>query len=216
MPSRRVRQHVNPLQSSYFEIPLDPLPFPPGAPIEVELGSAEAVFLFGRAQEQPTGFYVGVEIRREMVVKANAAAEKLGIADRVTSVFANMSCDLPRLFPARGVARFFVNFPDPWWKSKQQKRRVVSDELVSAMLDRLAPDGEIHVATDIFDIALDAMGALEQRPELVNLAGPWSFLKASPFGARSRREEQCLGDGSPIWRVAFGVKRTRAADLRAL
>jgi tRNA (guanine-N7-)-methyltransferase len=216
VPSRRVRQHVNPLQSSYFEIPLDPLPFPPGAPIEVELGSAEALFLFGRAQEAPRGFYVGVEIRREVVVKANAAAERLGLAGQVTSVYANMSCDLPRLFPAGGVARFFVNFPDPWWKSKQQKRRVVSDELVTAMLDRLSPDGEIHVATDIFDIALDALALLEQRPGLENLAGPWSFLKQSPFAAQSRREEQCLAEGTPIWRVGFRRSRARPADLRAL
>jgi tRNA (guanine-N7-)-methyltransferase len=203
VPSRRVRQHVNPLQSSYFEIPLDPLPFPPGAPIEVELGSAEALFLFGRAREQPQGFYVGVEIRREVVLKANVAADREGLGDRVRSVFANMSCDLPRLFPAGGVARFFVNFPDPWWKSKQQKRRVVSEELVSAMIERLTPDGEIHVATDIFDIALDALALLEQRRGLANLAGSWRFLKASPFAARSRREEQCLAEGTPIWRVGF-------------
>lgn len=211
MPSRRVRQHVNPLQSSYFDIKLDALHVPAGVPVEVELGSAEAWYLFSRAREAPQRFYVGIEIRREVVEKANQAGHKQALTN-VQSIFANMSCDLPRLFPPGRVARYFVNFPDPWWKTKQQKRRVVSPELVNDMMETLAPDGEIYVATDIFGIALDAMAALEDvgSERLVNVAGPWSFMKNIPFAARSRREDQCLSEGTPIWRLGFRKQLTAA------
>jgi tRNA G46 methylase TrmB len=66
----------------------------------------------------------------------------------------------------------------------------------------LVADGEIHVATDIFDIALDAMGALEQAG-LHNLNTPWSFLRQSPFAARSRRERHCEELGIKIWRLGY-------------
>jgi tRNA (guanine-N7-)-methyltransferase len=197
----RIRQHVNPLRADLLEIPLSPLALPAARPVEVELGSAEAQFLFERAAEAPERCYVGIEIRRELVAQANRHGRQAGL-DQVQSVFANISVDLPRLFAPASVARFFVNFPDPWWKQRQRKRRVVNEELVAQLLVLVAPEGEIHVATDIFDIALDAMAALEQAG-LHNLQAPWSFLRQSPFAARSRRERHCEELGLKIWRLAY-------------
>jgi tRNA (guanine-N7-)-methyltransferase len=200
----RIRQHVNPLKSNFFEIELPRLDLPAGRPIEVELGSAEAYFLMERALESPDRSYVGVEIRRDMVDFANGEATRRGLA-QVTSVFANMSVDLPRLFAEGSVSRFFINFPDPWFKHRQRKRRVVEESLVDQMFPLLAPDGEIHVATDIFDIALDAMAVLERETprRFRNMHEPWSFLPRSRFTAQSWRERHCEGEGLRIWRLAY-------------
>jgi tRNA (guanine-N7-)-methyltransferase len=145
----RIRQHVNPLKSDFFGIPLEALALPAGAPVEVELGSAEAWFLMDRASEEPAGHYVGVEIRRELAWEANAESARRGLAN-VQCVFANMTVDLPRLFAPASVRRFHLNFPDPWFKKCQHKRRVMSPQLVRDLATLLAPDGEVHVATDIF------------------------------------------------------------------
>lgn len=200
----RVRQHVNPLKSNFFQIPLSAPALPAGMPVEVELGSAEAYFLMDRAREEPTTSLVGVEIRRELVDKANEECARAGLAN-VRSVFANISVDLPRLFGAGQVRRFFLYFPDPWWKSKQHKRRVMAPELVPELVSALAPGGELHVATDIFELALDAMALLESEGAgaLANLAGPWTFLRESPFAARSRRERQCEDEGVRVWRLGY-------------
>lgn len=197
----RIRQHVNPLRADFLEIPLPQLQLPADVSVEVELGSAEAQFLLERAAEEPSRCYVGVELRRELVEQANRRCQQMGLA-QVSSVFANISSDLPRLFPPASIARFFVNFPDPWWKQRQRKRRVVNEELVEQLVLLLAPEGEIHVATDIFDIALDAMGALEQAG-LRNLNAPWSFFRQSPFAARSRRERHCEELDIKIWRLGY-------------
>jgi tRNA (guanine-N7-)-methyltransferase len=201
--SKRVRQHVNPLKSNFFTIAPAAVASRAGVPMEVELGSAEAWFLMDRAKEEPAADYVGVEIRRELVDKANDECARVGLG-QVRNVFANISVDLPRLFQPGQVRRFFVNFPDPWWKTKQQKRRVIDGDLFVALYRLLEPGGEIHVATDIFDLALEAMAELEMQPgQYQNLRAPWSFLPTSPFAARSRRERQCEGDGSRIWRLAY-------------
>ncbi|HEY0708810.1 MAG TPA: hypothetical protein VGG33_18525, partial [Polyangia bacterium] len=183
----------------------DEVPVPEGAPLEVELGSAEAWFLMGRAREAPAAHYVGVEIRRELVDKANEECLRQGLP-QVKSVYANMSVDLARLFRPGRVRRFFINFPDPWWKSKQQKRRVIGPSLIEGLYELLEDDGEIHVATDIFELALEAMAALESevpRRRFRNLRAPWSFWPESPFAARSRREVQCEGEGTRIWRLVY-------------
>jgi tRNA (guanine-N7-)-methyltransferase len=196
----RIRQHVNPLKSDFFGIPLAALELPAGRPVEVELGSAEAWFLMDRAVEVPHGHYVGVEIRRELAWAANDESARRGLGN-VHCVFANMTVDLRRLFAPTSVTRFHLNFPDPWFKKCQHKRRVMSPSLVADLEALLAPGGEVHVATDIFDIALDAMAELETR--FANVAGPWSFLRQSPFAARSRRELQCHDEGTRIWRLAY-------------
>ena len=200
----RIRQHVNPLKANFFQIAVEPPELPAGVPVEVELGSAEAHFLMGRAAEEPSRFYVGVEIRRDHVAAANAACERQGLR-QVRSVFANMSVDLRRIFPDGRVSRFFLNFPDPWWKARQQKRRVMSPELVAELFGLLVEGGEIYVATDVFDIALDAMAVLEgdSSQRFVNLREPWTFLRESPFTARSRRERQCEVEAIPIWRLGY-------------
>lgn len=206
MPSRRVRLQVNPLRSDYFTIAPSRIAVSPQRPLEVELGSAEAVFIMERAAAAPERDFVGVEIRDAIVEKANREAGARGLGN-VRSVYANMSVDLPRLFAAGSVSRFFLNFPDPWWKSKQHKRRVAEPTLIEHITTALADDGEVYVNTDIFEIALEAMFLLEQAPAFGNLAGAWSFLKQPLFAARSRREMQCLVEGATIWRLGYRKQR---------
>lgn len=212
---RRIRQHVNPLKSDLLEIDVAPVETPPGCRLEVELGSAEAHFLMDLARSDPTARFVGIEIRREVVERANRACLAAGLAN-VTSVFANMSVDLPHLFAPGSVHRFHLNFPDPWWKSRQQKRRVVSGALADDIHQALAPGGEIFVETDIFDIALEAMAVLEAEAprRFVNALVSWSFLPRNPFDARSRRERQCEAEGAKIWRLLYRkVSPARAGSL---
>ncbi|MES1206629.1 MAG: tRNA (guanosine(46)-N7)-methyltransferase TrmB [Pseudomonadota bacterium] len=199
----RVRQHVNPLKSDLLEIAGVPRVTPaPGQPLEVELGAAEAHFLLDRAAAEPGTLFVGVEIRRELVEATNSDCARRGVGN-LRLIFANMSVDLPRLFRPGGVRRFFLNFPDPWFKSRQHKRRVINPGLVAELGRALEPGGELWVMTDIFELALDAMAALETSPLYESATGAWTFARANPYGAKSRRERQCEQEGAPIWRLLY-------------
>lgn len=201
----KIRQHVNPLKSDLLRIAEVPRiePPPSGGWLEVELGSAEALFLIERARVAPEALLCGVEIRREMVTRADRLCAEAGVAN-VRNVFANMSVDLPRMFAPRSVRRFHINFPDPWWKSRQRKRRVIGRGLIDHLAVALEADGEVSVMTDIFSIALEAMAELEAEPgRFVNAREAWTFSARGPWGARSRREQQCERDGNRIWRLLY-------------
>ena len=49
------------------------------------------------------------------------------------------------------------------------------------------------------------MAALEARGDagFANAAGAWTFLRESPYGAKSRRERQCETEGVRIWRLLY-------------
>ena len=199
----RIRQHVNPLKSDLLDIADVPrVESGPGRALEVELGAAEAHFLIDRARTDAATAFVGVEIRRELVEAVNVACAAAGPAN-VRSVFANISVDMGRLFADGSVRRFFLNFPDPWFKSRQHKRRVIGPGLMAEIGRALAAGGELFVQTDIFALALDAMAALEADDGFTNVAGGWTFLRESPYEAKSRRERQCEGEGVRVWRLLY-------------
>lgn len=202
---RRVRHHINPLQTGYAGIL--PTNLPPqfehiALPLEVEFGCADAQFLFERAKQKPDAFYIGIEIRREMIRRVNKRAKEENI-NNVQGVFANLNHDLPALFGTEQIQRIFVNFPDPWFKKSQHKRRVVQPEWAMQAVAFLRPGGELFFQSDVFDLALDAMCVLEQTPGLRNVQGEWSFLCANPYQAQSLREVRVLEKGLPVWRILY-------------
>jgi tRNA (guanine-N7-)-methyltransferase len=200
----RHRLHVNPLKASYFERPAERLELPPGKDVEVELGCADAQFLFQRAERAPDIVPVGIEIREDLAVEVNARARRLGSPVRV--VFAHANLDFAGLFAPGSLARVYVNFPDPWFKRRHRKRRVMDAALAAAIAAALRPGGELFFQSDVWSVALDALAALEAEPRLRNQAGAWSFWKrGNPYGVRSRREEGCEEEGLPIWRLLFLV-----------
>jgi tRNA (guanine-N7-)-methyltransferase len=201
--ARRVRHHVNPLNTPLEKRQMPALALPADRTIEAELGCADARFLFERAPHHPGAHFLGLEIRKPLVEEVNlkAATEKL---DNLQAVFCNINLDLPTLVPNRALARVFVNFPDPWFKRRHQKRRLMNDELVTVIHDKLRAEGELFFQSDVFDLALDAMAVLEAASErFANVHGAWSFASSNPYGAKSLREVRCEERGMRIWRMCY-------------
>lgn len=199
----RIRQHVNP-NVTYFETFRGQRPaLDPARPLEVEIGCADAQFLFERAAIAPERQYVGLEIRDDLVAWVNRKAATLGAP--VTAVFCHAQKHLDAIFPPRAIDRVYINFPDPWFKRRHADRRMVDGELVRGLVPLLRAGGDVLVQTDVWEVAIEAMEAFERRDDaFVNLAGEWTFWRAgNPFGVRSWREQNAEETGLPIWRIRY-------------
>lgn len=199
----RVRQHVNPL-GLVFEAFRGVLPLiEPGREVELEIGCAEAQFLFERAEAYRDRLYVGLEIRDKLVAWVNDEAQARGLP--VHAVFCNANLHLRELFAPASVHRVFLNFPDPWFKKRHHKRRMIDEGLARDIHRVLVPGGELFFQSDVWDLVLETMDTFERLDDLyVNAAGSWSFWKqGNPYGARSWREAHCEEEGLPIWRIWY-------------
>lgn len=207
---RRVRQHVNPLGRGYIEpraLPVAwPAHLPADAPLEVELGCAEAQFCFQLARACPERCIVGLDIREKLIVRNERRAREAGLHNLVFG-YVNLSVDLDRVFGSGRVDRFHVLFPDPWFKARHHKRRVIAEPTLRVMRTQLRTGGELHFASDVYEVALEAMAELEDPAAadlgLRNLGGPWSFWRGNPFLAQSRREDTTLARGQRVWRMRY-------------
>lgn len=199
----RARQHVNPLGFSFEEFRGETPRLVAELPIDIEVGCAEAQFLFELAAADARRNYLGFEVRSHLVDWVNEQARLRDLP--VQAIFANANMHLRSQIAANVVSRVFLNFPDPWFKRRHRKRRMIDDGLARDIHTVLVSGGEVFFQSDVWAVALDAMAVFEQlSDQFVNLAGPWSFWRrGNPHGARSWREFHCEENSMPIWRLRY-------------
>jgi tRNA (guanine-N7-)-methyltransferase len=219
---RRVRQHVNPLAAHYLEPRAQPVRPPtelgPEPRIDVELGCADGQFSFQLARAYPERFVVGLEIRDKLVA-ANTVQARRERLRNLAFAYVNLNVDLDRVFEPCSVDAFHLLFPDPWWKPRHRKRRVIDPGMLEVICQLLRPGGELHLASDVFEVALAAMAEVEdpsaERLGLRNRLGPWRFWRGNPFPAQSRREDTTLARGQRVWRIRYGRESCSTAGRGA-
>lgn len=197
----RIRQHVNPTQLHFARFRGDRPPLDE-RPVELEIGCADAQFLFERAARDPSRLYVGLEIREDLVTLVNRRARATAVP--VHAVFCHAQLHMREIFPAGAVERVYINFPDPWFKRRHHGRRMVDEALADGVAYAARPGADLFVQSDVWELALDAMTTFERDDRFANAAGEWAFWRGgNPYGARSWREQNAEESGLPIWRIRY-------------
>jgi tRNA (guanine-N7-)-methyltransferase len=179
-------------------IDLDAL-LPGEGDLEIDVGFGRGMSLFERAAVAPEARILGIEVKSKWAFEVDRRRERLGL-DRVGVLCGDAREILERSGPEGSVRRIFVHFPDPWWKKRHRKRRVLGDAIVDTFARLLAPGGELFVQTDVEDRADDYADLLRAHPAF-ELAGDGGFVPENPFGARSNREKRAAEDGLPVYRI---------------
>lgn len=118
------------------------------APLEVEVGSGKGLFLRTAAAARPDVNFLGAEIARKYAEFAAAKLAKDGLQNAIV-----VSGDALRIFhellPDNSLDAVHVYFPDPWWKMRHRKRRVMRESFLRDVERTLRPGGSLHFWTDV-------------------------------------------------------------------
>ena len=204
MPRVRVHQHVNPLSPYYRQSP-EPIDIAavfadPEKPLLLDIGSARGRFLLRIAETDPAWNYLGVEIREPLVDEANRLAAEQG-SSNLCYAFCNAMLWLDKLLegiPLGLLQAVTIQFPDPWFKKRHAKRRMVNQEMVNTIAKHLAPAGRVFVQTDIEFLA-DEMFSLFRKDERFQE----SPIDANPFPVKTEREKAVEDKDLPVYRTMF-------------
>ena len=208
MPKVRVRQHVNPLSKKY-QTPVQPpiwerVYAQPAQPLHLDIGCARGEFLLSMATLQPHWNFLGLEIREPLVEQANAKVSEMGLRN-LYYLFANVNNSLKPLlesFEAGTLQRVTLQFPDPWFKKRQAKRRVVQPELVDTLATYLMDGGEVLLQSDVEAVAVEMCDRFEAHPAFQKQgAAPW--LATNPLPVPTEREVSTISRGEPVYRALF-------------
>lgn len=197
----RVRNHVNPLSAAH-RFPAEPPHWEQAyanldQPFHLDIGTGSGRFLLAMAQHYPDWNYLGIEIRRALVDRANSWKQRLSLTN-IHFLFANINVTLPYLFSPGDLARVTIQFPDPWFKKRHQKRRVVQPELVQDLARLMPAQASVFLQSDVEAVADEMAQRFLQHPAFINPSG--SRLAHNPFGIPTLREFQCTCLGLPVYR----------------
>src|SRR5688572_30515607 len=154
------------------------------APLELEIGMGRSHFLFERAKAVPAHNIIGIEWKGKWVRQAHSKAAREGVAN-IHALWGNAWQLVPAIFENESLTQIILNFPDPWWKKKHHKRKIINDDFVDTLVSRLKSGGRIYLQTDVPHLFDEYLERLELHPQLINLAGPKKGLDENPQNARS-------------------------------
>ena len=186
--------------------------FARAGPIGLEIGFGMGQALLRWAAERPDWNLFGVEVYQPGIGSLLLGLERQQLSN--VRVFEAAAEDvLAKSFGASSIDEVRIFFPDPWPKKRHHKRRLIQDEFVSLLVERLRPGGRLWLATDWEPYARWMLKVLEAQSELVSESAAGGDLSQ---GARQRLETRFeargkrLGHG--VWDLVYYRKRCSTAS----
>ncbi len=153
-----MRQHVNPLSKNFEVIeripPLIEMFDDSKLPLHVDVGCASGEFLFDLALVNSNWNYIGIEIRERLVKTSKFKGLEKEIKN-LYFVFGNASIilnDFQSNFIIKNLKSISFNFPDPWFKKRHYKRRIIQPELINNLSKSMQKGSLIFIKTDVKDL----------------------------------------------------------------
>ncbi|XP_042008593.1 tRNA (guanine-N(7)-)-methyltransferase-like isoform X2 [Salvia splendens] len=214
----RVRKHVNPL--SFFK--MVPVEFPDWnavykdakLPLMVDIGSGSGRFLLWLAKRN-CGLknYLGLEIRPKLAKRAEHWVHELGL-NNIHFMHANATVSFKQFISTYPGPLVLVSIlcPDPHFKKKHHKRRVVQNPLVDSIVKGLVPGGQIFIQSEVQEVAVDMRKYFDAEfDKLVHinhvdpniLCDNDGWLLSNPMGIRTEREIHAELEGASIYRRMY-------------
>ena len=205
-----MRQHVNPL-SQFFQLPLS-LPsksilFKESQyPIHLDIGSAKGEFLIELASKFPKWNFLGLEIREALVSSSERKRQKLELQN-LRFLYCNVNVSLDEWLSDLAFAqlkRVSIQFPDPWFKRKHIKRRVLKTSLLNSIARHMSKDGELFIQSDILNLIESMTSVIESSKYFDRrYVKGVKWLDENPYEASTDRESFVLKKNLPIYRAMY-------------
>ncbi|GAB2027936.1 tRNA (guanosine(46)-N7)-methyltransferase TrmB [Lactovum odontotermitis] len=127
-------------------------------PIHIEVGCGKGDFILGMAARHPEINYIAIDLQSTVI---SYALDKLLAADlsNVRLLLAD-GRNLTEYFGGHQVDLLYLNFSDPWPKTRHEKRRLTYKDFLRLYEQILVPNGQLHFKTDnrgLFEYSLVSM-----------------------------------------------------------
>ncbi len=171
-------------------------------PLSFEIGFGAGDALLARAAARPDWNHVGVEVHRPGVGRALILAEQRGVSN--LRVMSRDAVDILRTQIAPGrLDEVVIEFPDPWHKTRHNKRRLVQAEFAELLAERILPGGQLLLATDWAPYALQMREVLDAQPAFENLSTSDGFMSRASLRPLTRFEARGTRLGHEVFDLAY-------------
>ena len=177
----RTRAHANPLAPGHFAVPLSPDSidraawYAGNADVRIRLadigcGYGGLLFYLSSYRDRAYGM-LGVEIRAAVARHCQLTLQRQRAADataypNIAFVYANAQRHLPNLLRGRSLDAMLFAYPDPHFKARTHRRRILSRALLQQYVYFLRPGGRLYASTDVEELFRWMLERLDDCPLL--------------------------------------------------
>jgi tRNA (guanine-N7-)-methyltransferase len=171
--------------------------------LELEIGSGKGLFLETASGLAPDRYFLGIEIAHKY---AEHAAYRLARSGRDNALIVSGD-GLPIVrerIPDQSIAAVHVYFPDPWWKAKHRKRRVLNEESLIQFARILKIEGCFHFWTDVLEYFESTLALIGEKVPCLGVPFPEESAEAThDLDYRTHFERRSRQHAIPVYRAYF-------------
>jgi tRNA (guanine-N7-)-methyltransferase len=172
------------------------------APLELEIGTGKGLFLRNAAARTPEHDFLGIEVARKYARFAAAGLAKRELGNAVMLV-ADAARFLEEYLPDASLAAVHVYFPDPWWKKRHRKRRILRGPVVRLIERRLAVGGKLHFWTDVQEYFETSLALIARETDLRGPVAIGETPAEHDLDYRTHFERRTRLRNQPVYRSLF-------------
>lgn len=180
-------------------------------PIHIEVGTGKGQFVTGMAKQHPDINYIGIELYESVIV---SALDLLIEADVPNLKLLNVDgSNLLDYFEKGEVNQVYLNFSDPWPKTRHMKRRLTYKTFLNLYEELMPEGGEVHFKTDnqgLFEYSLKSFSEYGMLLTYVSLD-----LHNSGFegNVMTEYEEKFSAKGQRIYRAEAKFQPRQQSEI---
>lgn len=174
-------------------------------PIYIEVGTGMGRFITETAKRHPHINFVAIEKDKNVMVRV---LEKVNALQLENIKLINQDAKLLKeYFVENEVSKVYLNFSDPWPKTRHAKRRLTFSTFLDIYKYILKDDGQIHFKTDnrgLFEYSLESMSQFGMQFDYINL----DLHDEEPEdNVRTEYEDKFSSRGFNIYRMEASFKK---------
>lgn len=171
-------------------------------PMKLEIGFGMGSFLIEMSAQEPKSNFIGMDFYHKGIRKLMTRIKKLQL-ENIRMAYGDVRFKVPLLFKDGELETVYINFPDPWPKKRHIKRRLIKPDFVKLMGQKLAPEGQIHLATDSESYAIEMLEYFNSEPLFKNQNPEAGFLENRIDLPKTKYEKNFINAGHKIYYLEY-------------
>jgi len=170
--------------------------------VTLEIGFGMGRSLVEQATSNPDTNYIGIEVHAPGV--GACLAEAAGNSISNLRVYEHDAVEvLNDCIKDQSIDTLQLFFPDPWHKTKHNKRRIVQDEFVQKIRSKLKIGGVFHMATDWEDYAKHMLKVMSVAQGYENTSSTGDYVERPTWRPLTKFEQRGHRLGHGVWDLIF-------------
>ncbi|WP_343503570.1 tRNA (guanine(46)-N(7))-methyltransferase TrmB [Alloyangia pacifica] len=164
-----------------------------GKPVWLEIGFGGGEHLVHQAATHPQMGIIGCEPYINGVAMLLGKIRQAGVEN--LKVYPGDARNMFDVLPDESIDKAFLNYPDPWPKTRHHRRRFVTQEHLEPLARALKPGAEFRVATDIPDYVRQTLQEVPKAGFEWLAEGPSDWRAPWDDWISTRYEQKALREG---------------------